>query len=131
MSLVVTKSTTIQAPYEQVYKFISNPANWPRWLLVDIDSLMPAHKGWWKAQTRSGQILIRMHAHPDLGIIDFDFDFADAMWNVPMRLLSRPNRCVLVATVFEPQESTTRMFDIQVALIHQKLEQLKEMFGSG
>ncbi len=34
-----TKTVSINAPREAVFKFLANPANWPQWAIVNVKSI--------------------------------------------------------------------------------------------
>ena len=59
----VTQSVTIDRPAHDVYAFLSDAANWPRWAVVNVLAAEPGNEpGWWRIATPEGPGEIRIRA---------------------------------------------------------------------
>jgi hypothetical protein len=123
----VTRSKSIQAPYDKVFNFLAEPYNLIRWSIIDVTSVDQPEGRWWRVQTLAGPAQARIRSHPAFGVLDFDFKFADAQWLVPTRLFFNGDGCEYLVTLFASLPLGQGLFGIQIALIDQKLNLLKEL----
>lgn len=123
----VTKTVSINAPCETVFKFLANPANWPQWAIVNVKSIREGADGWWEMGTPIGPAKLKMRANEELGILDHDFNAPDASWTVPARVVSNASGAEFMITFFQPPKFTDEFFDQQMGLIDEELAKLKEI----
>ena len=104
VTMAITKTVSIARSPEAVFDFLANPANWPKWAVVSVQSAAPIEDGWWLIQTPLGAGKLRLKAQRDLGILDHDFVAPAVTWNVPARVV--PNRlgAEFMITFFKPGE---------------------------
>ena len=121
----VTKSVSIDASYGKVFSFLVEPYNLPEWALVDITEVLAGEGGWWQVRTVAGHALLRIRSSFAFGVLDYDFDFIDARWSIPSRLLARQDSCEYILTLFAPSPFASDLFEHQIALADRKLAHLK------
>jgi hypothetical protein len=132
MSLsTVTRSKSIQVPYDTLFNFLAEPYNLTYWSIVDVTSVTQGEGRWWHVMTLAGSAQARIRSNPVFGVVDFDFKFADAQWLIPTRLLPYADSCEYLVTLFARTPFGRGLFDHQVALIDQKLDLLKELMELG
>ncbi len=56
----ITKSVSIDAPPARVFEFLADPANWPKWAIVNVKSIKPAADEWWEMETPAGKARLRI-----------------------------------------------------------------------
>src|SRR5687768_5102344 len=65
-----TKTISIHAEPKQVLDFVADPRNLPRWAVGFAKSVRQSGDRW-IVRTGSGEMGIRIEAHPDSGVVDF------------------------------------------------------------
>jgi hypothetical protein len=123
----VTRTVSIDAPYGKVFSFLLEPYNLPDWAIVDITEVLPGEGGWWQVRTLAGNAMLRIRSNFNFGVLDYEFEFLDARWSIPSRLLAREDRCEYVLTLFAPSLLVSNLFEHQIVLIDQKLARLKAL----
>ena len=127
----VTRARSIHAPYDKVFNFLAEPYNLTQWSIIDVTSVDQPEGRWWRVRTLAGPAQARIRSHPVFGVLDFDFKFADAQWIIPTRLLFNGDGCEYLVTLFAHLPFGQALFDIQIALVDQKLDLLKELMERG
>ncbi|MCI0453521.1 MAG: hypothetical protein L0Y68_00820 [Candidatus Dadabacteria bacterium] len=49
----ITKTISIKASTNDVFDFIANAENWPRWAIVNVKSISRGEGEWWNMETPS------------------------------------------------------------------------------
>ncbi len=130
IAYAITKTISIDAPQEQVFAFLADAANWPKWAIVNVKSVKPSGGPWWDIETPAGMAKLRIRPNADLGTLDHDFNSPDASWTVPARLVANGSGCVFMITFFQPPSFSRQFFEEQVALVDKELAQLKTLMES-
>src|SRR5262245_39571121 len=65
-----THTLTIDAPKAQVFAFVSQVENLPKWATVFARAAKCGSDGRWKVATPQGEILFRIEADADSGVVD-------------------------------------------------------------
>lgn len=123
----VTKSVAINRSPADVFHFLADAANWPKWAIVNVLSVTPASDGWWDMHTPGGQAKLRIRAVKASGLLDHDFVAPDARWTVPARVVPNADGAEFLITFFQPPTFTDEFFDQQVSLVDKELAKLKEV----
>lgn len=126
----ITKTVAVEAPVSKVFGFLSDPANWPQWAIVNVKSVKPGDGEWWNMETPVGRAKLRIRPDETSGTLDHDFDAPDASWTVPARLVANGDGCEFIITFFQPPAFTKEFFEQQIALVDQELAKLKELMES-
>jgi hypothetical protein len=123
----ITKTVSINVPVSSVFRFLVNPANWPRWAIVNIQSIAPAAGAWWDMVTPGGPARLRLRPHEALGILDHDFQAPEARWTVLARVVPNGDGCEFIMTFFQPPSWSREFFEQQLTLVEKELATLKEI----
>ncbi|KUN09222.1 hypothetical protein AQI95_05080 [Streptomyces yokosukanensis] len=127
-SLSLTKSVSIDCPYDQVYAFLADPANWPKWAVVNVRSIEPTDDpDWWQMSTPLGPAKLRLRGNSEFGILDHDFVDDTASWRVPARVVPNGDGADFMITFHRPPTLTEAAFREQADLVDTELATLKEI----
>jgi hypothetical protein len=124
----ITKSVGINRDAATVFGFLANPANWPRWAVVNVLATSPtADPAWWAMQTPRGEAKLRIRAEASSGILDHDFLDPEASWTVPARVVPNGAGAECMMTFFQPPTFDDAVFDDQIKLVDRELATLKQV----
>ncbi|MCP9785976.1 SRPBCC family protein [Cyanobium sp. N5-Cardenillas] len=126
----ITKTVSIQAPVEKVFEFLSNPANWPLWAIVNVKAIRPSDDEWWDMETPTGQAKLRIRPDAATGLLDHDFHAPDASWTVPARVVPNGDGSEVLLTFFQPPSFGDDFFKQQISLVDSELAKLKQIMES-
>ena len=126
----ITKTISIQAPVEKVFGFLSNPANWPLWAIVNVKAIRPSEDEWWDMETPMGQAKLRIRPDASTGLLDHDFHAPDASWTVPARVVPNGDGSEFMMTFFQPPTFGDDFFNRQINLVDSELAKLKQIMES-
>ncbi len=123
----ITKTVSIEAPASAVFKFLADAQNWPKWAIVNVNSIAPGEDGWWRMETPAGSAKLRIRPEASFGILDHDFNSPEASWTVPARVVRNGTGCEFMITFYRPPNFTKEFFEQQIALVDKELAQLKHL----
>lgn len=123
----ITKTVSIDAPVSKVFEFVADAATWPQWAIVNVKSIKRAEGDWWDMDTPLGPAKLRIRPHETLGILDHDFNAAEASWSVPSRVVPNGSGCELMMTFYQPPSFSKDFFEQQISLVGKELAKLKEL----
>lgn len=112
---------------EEVYDFVSNPANLPRWA-SGLGTSIKNVDGKWTADTPSGPITIRFAPRNDLGVLDHYVTIAPGVEvYVPMRVIPNGSGSELTFTLFRQPGMTDQKFKEDAEWVLRDLTKLKDL----
>ncbi|WP_333778316.1 SRPBCC family protein [Streptomyces sp. IBSBF 3136] len=124
----ITKTVGIDCPWEQVFAFLADPANWPKWAVVNVHSIEPTDDpDWWRMATPLGPARLRVRANAEFGILDHDYVDDTAAWCVPARVVPNGDGAEFMITFHQPPSLTKKVFKQQADLVDSELAALKEI----
>jgi Polyketide cyclase / dehydrase and lipid transport len=127
----ITKTVRIDRDVATVFAFLADPANWPRWAVVNVEATWPtADPAWWAMQTPHGQARLRIRAEARYGILDHDFVDPQASWTVPARVVPNGDGSEFMMTFVQPPSFDDTFFDDQIKLVDTELAKLKDVLES-
>lgn len=123
-------SVSIPRPYEAVYGFLRDPANWPRWA-VGLGHLEQQHDGRWIATQPDGSTVTVVFTAPnDLGVLDHRVIFRDGRTiELPLRAIANGDGCEVIFTLFRQPEMDDTMFERDAEMVREDLEKLAGLFA--
>ncbi len=127
ISRSITKSVDLRASAEQVFDFLNNPENWPKWAVVNMKSVEPATGGWYDTETRQGNGQLKMLSNKSLGILDHVWKDPQASWIVPARVVPNGDGSTFMMTFFQPPVLDDKAFDAAAKEVETELAKLKEI----
>lgn len=125
-----TRSVTIQASASDVFTFVAEPTNLPRWAVGFCKAIRrdPGAADGWIATTGQGDIGIRYVTDADRGVIDFYFRPAP---EIEVAAFSRvvPNAAgaEYVFTQFQAAGMADDLFEAQVRALIEELQVLRAL----
>jgi hypothetical protein len=124
-------SVAIDRPAVDVYDWLANPTNLPRWAQGLAASITPADDGTWVASSPMGTVRIRFAARNGLGVLDHDvtLDSGVTIHN-PMRVLPNAGGSEVVFTLFHRPEMTQAELDADAVAVTRDLQALKTVLES-
>ncbi|ANP51516.1 hypothetical protein J2Z21_002649 [Streptomyces griseochromogenes] len=128
----VTKTVSIDRPYAQVYAFLADPANWPKWAVVNIRSIEPTDDpDRWRMSTPLGPAELGLRPNAEFGILDHDYVDDTASWRVPARVVPNGDGAEFMITFYRPSTLTEAVFKEQTDLVDTELAALKKVLETG
>ncbi|WP_369394266.1 SRPBCC family protein [Streptomyces sp. CG1] len=128
----VTKTIGIDCPREQVFAFLADPANWPKWAVVNVQSIEPTDDpDWWRMSSPLGPARLGMRANAEFGILDHDFVDDTASWRVPARVVPNGDGAEFMITFHQPPSLGDAEFKEQIDLVDTELATLKKILETG
>jgi hypothetical protein len=125
-----TLSVNLDAPFEKVWAFLSDPRNLHLWT-IDFALAQPQLKSSdiFVLQTPRGTLDLFVKADQASGVIDFHFGTGGKFRIAPTRLLRNgENECIYIFTQFEPPEAPPGLFEKLVENVRKEFEILSTRF---
>jgi Polyketide cyclase / dehydrase and lipid transport len=122
-----TLSVSIDCPPDQVYAFVSNPANLPRWATAFAQSVRQTGSGW-IVETRDGPMGIEFVAENEFGVIDHTVTLESGTQILnPMRVVPNSSGSEVIFTLFQPPGMSEQKFDEDAGMVERDLRTLKSV----
>lgn len=123
-----TWSIPIERPLDDVYDYLSDPANFPKWAPVQDGKFEPVGLYEWRAELSFGVRMLQFAEPNEDGILDFSerADGGEAIVN-PMRVVVNSDGCELIFTFFQRPWMNEAEFASATEWIDTDLWQLKSM----
>jgi uncharacterized protein YndB with AHSA1/START domain len=124
-------SVTIERPVADVYAFVADPANLPRWA-QGLSGSITNVDGEWIAVSPMGTVRVRFAERNAFGVLDHEVvTEAGERFHNPMRVIANGTGSELVFTLFRrPGMSDAELADDAIA-IARDLEALKRLLETG
>jgi len=120
----------VRDPHE-VYDFISNPTNLPRWA-SGLGTSIKNVDGKWIADTANGPVEIRFAPRNDFGVLDHYVTIAPGVeMYVPMRVVPNGSGSELIFTLFRQPGMTDQKFKEDATWVLRDLTRLKDLLEKG
>jgi hypothetical protein len=109
-----TISVSIDRPFDEVYDYLVNPANYQYWATVEPGTFKPLGNGDWQGEMPKGLRHFRFTPPNNFGVLDHAiFVPGEELLYTPMRLVPNGKGCELTFTFFrregmdDPQFAST------------------------
>ena len=120
-------SISIARDPRDVYDFVSNPVNLPRWA-SGIGASIKNINGEWVADTPNGPVKVRFVPRNDLGVLDHYVTIAPGVEvYVPLRVIPNGSGSELTFTLFRQPDMTDQKFKEDAAWVLRDVTKLKEI----
>ncbi len=127
-----TLTITIERPANEVYEFIRNLANLPKWANTFCQAIQPYNDDFWLAVTPIGPVKIKMAPRNDYGICDhlvIPDPLVEIM--VPMRVICNEEfSSDVIFTLFRQPGMPTAKYEEDSQMVMQDLRTLKSVLES-
>ena len=122
-----TLSVTIGRHPNEVYEFVSNPGNMPKWA-KGLGKTIRKHGSDWIVDTPQGPMIIRFAERNKFGVLDHYVTTASGVEiYVPMRVLSNGTGSEVIFTLFRLPEMSDEKYAEDLKLVEQDLQSLKDL----
>lgn len=127
--MTTSKSTTlsisINRESDEVYAFVSNPANMPQWAAAFCKSIQRSDKGW-IIDTPDGEVSLRFADLNAFGILDHYVRLSPEIEiYVPMRVLRNGTGSEVIFTLFRLPDMSDADYERDIAMVKKDLSMLK------
>lgn len=120
-----TLNIDIKRTADEVYAFVSNPANLPQWATAFCKSIRLSDKGW-IIDTPDGEIGLRFEEPNAFGILDHYVSLApDVEIHVPMRVLKNGADSEVIFTLFRLPGMSDADYERDRGMVQKDLAMLK------
>jgi len=120
-------SVGIERPPEEVYAFVSDPTNLPRWATAFCVSVRRSGDEW-IVETPQAPVRIAFAALNDLGVLDHVVTVSSELEVLsPMRVVANGSGSEVVFSLFQRPGMSEAEFSDDAALVQQDLETLKRV----
>lgn len=128
MSLLLKSKTltiSITCPSSELYDFVSNPQNLPKWAKTYCRSIKKANDGW-GMETPQGEEGLMICGENELGVLDHYITTPSGLKVlVPMRVVPNGEGSEVIFTVFKQTWMTDESFSKDIGSVEQDLKNLK------
>lgn len=122
-----TLSISIERPVGEVYGFVSNPENLPKWARGLGRSVRKSDADW-IVDTPQGPMKVRFVERNDFGVLDHYVSPAPGVEvYVPMRVLPNGSGSEVIFTLFRLPDMSDQKYAEDVGLVERDLRTLKEI----
>ena len=127
-----TISISVSAPRDEVFGFLANVENLPKWATGYCDCVELRSDGWW-AYTLQGEMFVELAADDHTGVIDLRVGPSAAQLGLlPLRVLPLPEGDAMVSLTFiQPASQPDDLYERQYRLFSLELQRFIRRFGGG
>jgi hypothetical protein len=127
-----TLSVSIDRSAKEVYAYLSQPENFPKWGAGFGESIeKTAEKNIWSVRTASGQAKVRFTAQNEYGIADhYVNDGVKPEVYIPLRVLANGSGSEVIFTLFRQPDMTDETYARDRAAVEKDLSTLKQVLES-
>jgi len=120
-------SISISRPPDQVYDFVSNPENLPKWATGLAGSIKNVN-GEWIADAPIGKVKIRFADRNTFGILDHDIILESGVKiHNPMRVVPNGRGSEIIFTLFRQPDMSDEKFSEDAKWVEKDLRILKDL----
>jgi hypothetical protein len=122
-----TITVRIDRPFDKVYEFLVNPANWNQWAFGLGKNIRQSKDGW-IADSDGGAASVRFTPQNSFGVVDHTVIRASGQRvYVPMRLIVNGSGCELLFTLFREPKMSDGQFTTDAGFVQRDLDGLKKL----
>jgi len=122
-----TLSVSIACPPRQVYGFVSNPENLPKWAMGLCRSVRKADGGW-IVETPGGPMRFRFVGQNEFGVLDHYVSPTPGLEILnPMRVVPNGSGSEVIFTLFQWPNMSDEQYVEDVGLVERDLRTLKSI----
>ena len=125
-----TLSVSIARPVEEVYQFVADPLNLPRWA-EGLGATVRKSASGWIMDSAMGPVGLRFAPHNDFGVLDHWVTLeSGTVVYVPMRVHANGAHSEILFTLLRMPETSDATFAADAAQVKRDLENLKRLLES-
>lgn len=120
-------SVSVNRAADEVYGFVSDPANLPQWA-AGLGGSIEKIEGEWIASSPMGRVKVEFAARNRFGVLDHDVTLPSGeMVNNPMRVFPNGGGSEVVFTVYQRPGVSDEEFENDVRTVAEDLHRLKSL----
>jgi hypothetical protein len=124
-------SVSIDRPPDEVYSFVSNPENLPKWATGLGDSIKKVNDEW-IADAPMGKVKIKFAEENKFGILDHEVVLESGVTiNNPMRVIANGKGSEIFFTLIRQPETSDEKFEKDAQWVEKDLKILKGLLEKG
>jgi hypothetical protein len=124
-------SVSIDRPPEEVYTFVSNPENTPKWA-TGLGGSIKQINGEWIADSPMGRIKLKFAEENKFGILDHEVVLGSGeRINNPMRVIANGNGSEIFFTLIRQPDMSDEKFAEDAQWVEKDLRNLKGLLEKG
>lgn len=124
----ITKHVEIKRSKQDVFDFVSNVNNWPKYMIYSVKSVEKGDGNYWNIMTPSGPGKMLMRADRDSFVLDYEYISDDmSFWKIPARVVDKGKGAVFLITLLKPDEMPKEVFEESIKNIDEELGILKKI----
>ena len=121
-------SVSINSSFNEVYQYISNPENLPKWAAGLADATLKNSGDEWTTNSPMGKIKIKFVDKNLFGVVDHDVTLPSGeVVHNPLRIVKNSIGSEVIFTIFHRAEMTQDEFYKDCELVHKDLMKLKSL----
>jgi hypothetical protein len=126
-----TVTTVLDAPRDEVFEWMSDIENLPRWANEFARELIRDDNGRWKVRNGLGEFFFEIDADPETGVIDMlAGPEPDQMAVFPTRTVALPGgKTAYTFTMFQGRDQPDELFEAQHASLRREFQNIERAFG--
>jgi hypothetical protein len=120
-------STYIERPAAEVYAYVVNPANLPKWA-AGLSGSIEQRDGRWFAESPMGEVEVTFAPENPYFVLDHEVKLSDGTtFNNPMRVIGHGTGCEVVFTLLRRPDQSDGDYEADATAIRTDLATLKEL----
>lgn len=124
-------SISINASFDSVYLYVSEPKNLPQWAAGLAESTVLKSGDDWLAESPMGLVKIRFVPKNNMGVVDHDVTLPNGIViHNPLRVLKNHDGAEVVFTLIQQIGMSDENFEADAAMVEKDLRTLKKMLES-
>ena len=121
-------SISINSPVTEIYEFVSNPENLPKWASGLSSSIRKEGENW-VADSPMGTVIIKFANKNKFGILDHDVTLPSGIKiHIPMRVFPNNEGSEIIFTLYKVPNMSDYQFIEDIKLVEKDLKKLKNIF---
>jgi Polyketide cyclase / dehydrase and lipid transport len=119
---------TIDRPFDEVFAFLAEPANFERWASGLGRGLTHIEERSWRVDSPEGPVIVRFSAPNSHGVVDHEVatPAGERILN-PMRVIPNGSGCEVVFTLFQRPGVSDETFKTDAQWVTRDLQSLKRL----
>jgi hypothetical protein len=125
---IATHSVTIRCLPDQLFEFIADLANWPKWSIATCETVKPLPEGCWLMHSMGGSGRLSVDANPVRRIAQFTIALPEGDWQLLCEVrAAEAGSAELLLTFPKPDHCDEACFDDYTHIAEQRLQRLKTL----
>ncbi len=122
-------SVSIERSPAEVYEFVANPENLPKWA-AGLSGSIELVDGEWLAESPMGRVVVRFVERNPFGVLDHDVVLpnGETVTN-PVRVIANGSGSQITFTLFQRDGMSEAAFEADSAMVRADLQTLKSLLG--